>query len=385
MQAALDWLAHRAGDMEALLRELVEISSHTPNIEGNDRVATRLVEAALALGRGALTGSEVRGPTEKHGLHALVSTEAADAGGAVLLIGHHDTVFPAGAFSGFREDGALLRGPGVLDMKGGLVVCLYALGALAEAGLLERVPVRLISVSDEEIGSPEGKELVVHAAGGASCALVFESGRPGDQVITRRKGTAGLTVTAEGKAAHAGNLHHEGKNAIWALSRFVDRAQQLTDYPRGVTVNVGRISGGIGKNTVPDRAEALVDFRFITRADGEATEAALRQIAAGELVPGTRLSVTGGISRLPLERSDASAALAAEFAACQRASGLGDGEADLLGGGSDANTAAAAGVPAIDGLGPRGKGYHTVDEYIERDSLVPKAAALVRFLAARMK
>jgi glutamate carboxypeptidase len=385
MQAALDWLAHRAGDMEALLRELVEISSHTPNIDGNDRVATRLVEAALLLGKGALVGSEVRGPTEKYGLHALVSTEAAEAGGAVLLIGHHDTVFPAGAFSGFREDGALLRGPGVLDMKGGLVVCLYALGALAEAGVLARVPLKLISVSDEEVGSPEGKELVVHAAAGAGCALVFESGRTGDKLITRRKGTAGLTVTAEGKAAHAGNLHHEGHNAIWALARFVDRAQGLTDYPRGVTVNVGRISGGIGKNTVPDRAEALVDFRFITRADGEATEAALRQIAAEELVAGTRLSVTGGISRLPLERSDASAALAAEFGACQRQSGLGDGESELLGGGSDANTAAAAGLPAIDGLGPRGKGYHTVEEYIERDTLVPKAAALVRFLLGRMK
>src|SRR5579862_4740501 len=115
MQAALDWLAHRAGDMESLLRELVEISSHTPDIDGNDRVATRLVEAALALGRGALQGSEVRGPTDKYGLHAVVSTEAAERGDATLLIGHHDTVFPKGAFSGFREDGERLRGPGVLD------------------------------------------------------------------------------------------------------------------------------------------------------------------------------------------------------------------------------------------------------------------------------
>src|SRR4051794_21275904 len=144
LEHALDWLAPRSRDMEELLRELVEISSHTPNIEGNDAVATRLTEAALQLGRGRLQGSEVRGPTGNFGLHTVCSTELADQGGAVLLIGHHDTVFPAGTFSGFREDGALLRGPGVLDMKGGLVVCLYALGALAEADLLARVPVKLI-------------------------------------------------------------------------------------------------------------------------------------------------------------------------------------------------------------------------------------------------
>jgi glutamate carboxypeptidase len=382
LEAALSWLDPRASEMESLLRELVEISSHTPDVAGNDRVATRLVEAALALGQGALSGSEVRGPTGKYGLHLLLSTEAAEKGGSILLIGHHDTVFPEKSFSGFREDGKLLRGPGVLDMKGGLVVCVYALGALAQAGLLARIPVRLISVSDEEVGSPEGKSLVEHAAEGAACALVFESGRPGDLVVTRRKGTAGLTVTAHGKAAHAGNLHHEGHNAIWSLARFIDRAQKLTNYDRGVTVNVGKISGGIGKNTVPDQAEALVDFRFVTREDGEATLAALRQIAAE--VPGTRLEYSGGIGRLPLERTEASSQLAETFGECQRAAGLGAGEEKLLGGGSDANTAAAVGVPAIDGLGPRGKGYHTVDEFIERDTLVPKTAALVRYLAGRI-
>jgi glutamate carboxypeptidase len=393
MQKALDWLDHRARDMEELLRELVEISSHTPNIEGNDRCATRLTEAALQLGKKQLNGSEVRGPTGRYGLHVVCSTEIADEGGATLLIGHHDTVFPAGSFSGFREDGPHLRGPGVLDMKGGLVVCLYALGALAEADLLHRVPVKLISVSDEEVGSPEGKVLVEHAAPGAVAALVFESGRSGDLVITRRKGTGGLTVTAHGKAAHAGNLHHEGGNAIWALARFIDAAQRLTDYDRGVTVNVGRVAGGIGKNTVPDHAEALVDFRFVTNEDGEATLARLKALPAE--IPGTSLEFAGGIGRPPLERSDASARLAAEFSACLRESGLGDpsGEPDkpetieekLLGGGSDANTAAACGVPAIDGLGPRGKGYHTIEELIERDTLVPKAQALVRYLASKIK
>src|SRR5678815_4197208 len=111
MERALSWLETRGPEMESLLRELVEIPSHTPDIEGNDRVATRLVEAGLALGQGALHGSEVRGPTGKFGLHVSLSTDAA-AEGAILLIGHHDTVFPATSFHGFREDGPLLRGPG---------------------------------------------------------------------------------------------------------------------------------------------------------------------------------------------------------------------------------------------------------------------------------
>lgn len=363
-------------------------SSHTPDLDGNDRVAAAYLEAALALGRGALDGAAARGPTGKYGAHVSYSTAAGDAeDGAVLLVGHHDTVFPAASFSGFREDGALLRGPGVLDMKGGLVVMAYALGALAEAGLLKRTPVRAVSVSDEEVGSPEGKGLVEHAARGAQAALVFESGRTNDLIVTQRKGTGGLTVTTFGKAAHAGNLHQEGRNAIWALARFIDRAQQLTDYPRGVTVNVGRIAGGIGKNTVPDRAEALVDFRFLDGADGERIFAALQQAATDAVatVPGTTIAVEGGVSRTPLLRTEASGALAARYAVCARASGLGGDESPLLGGGSDANTCAALGVPAIDGLGPRGRGFHTLDEHIERASLVPKAAALARFLAGYVR
>jgi glutamate carboxypeptidase len=247
------------------------------------------------------------------------------------------------------------------------------------------VPVRAVSVADEEIGSPEGRALVLDAARGASCALVFESGRVHDQIVTRRKGIGGITVVAHGKAAHAGNNHADGVNAIWAMARFIEQAQELTDYDRGVTINVGKLTGGIGKNTVPDRAEALVDFRFLTAPDGERVLSQIRDAAqaAAAKVAGSSIEVLGGISRQPLERTDASAALLAEYAACARAAGLGADEAPLIGGGSDANTVAAAGVPAIDGLGPRGKGFHTVDEFIERATLLPKAEALVRFLASR--
>src|SRR5439155_9117610 len=198
-----------------------------------------------------------------------------------------------------------------------------------------------------------------------------------------RKGVGAMTVVAHGKAAHAGNNHKDGANALWALARFIAAAQQLTDYARGVTVNVGQASGGTSKNTVPERAECTLDLRYETVADADALVARLRAIAAD--VPGVTFEVTGGANRLPLERTPASAALRDEYAACARAAGLGDGEAALLGGGSDANTVAPLGVPAIDGLGPRGAGFHTTSEYVELQTFAPKAEALLRFLWGRRR
>ena len=387
LDKALAWLSQQQGAMERDLAELVEISSHSPDLDGVTRSAERYVAQLRALTGGALAGGITPSKSGKYGAHVDMHNLTDDGArhDAVLLVGHHDTVFPKATFAGFREDGALLRGPGVLDMKGGLVVIAYALGALQHAGLLSRVGVQVVSVGDEEIGSPEGRDLVLGAAGRAASALVFESGRTGDQIVTRRKGIGAMTVVAHGKAAHAGNNHTDGVNAIWAMAEFIQRAQELTDYERGVTVNVGKVAGGIGKNTVPDRAEALVDVRFLTARDGEQLLGALRDAAeaAAARVFGARIDVQGGISRMPLEKTDASAALMAEYALAARQSGLGADEAPLIGGGSDANTVAAVGVPAIDGLGPRGKGFHTVDEFIERDTLIPKAAALVRFLASR--
>jgi glutamate carboxypeptidase len=300
--------------------------------------------------------------------------------GGVILVGHIDTVFPKDKFAGYRSDGKIARGPGVLDMKGGLVVATFALKALRESGALDRLAFTFMVVSDEEVGSPDSTAHLVRVAKGAKASLVFESGRAGDAIITRRKGTGSFTAAATGRAAHAGNHHKEGINAIWAVSRFVDRVQNLTDYDRGVTVNVGKISGGIGKNTVPDQAEALADMRFISIADGDALRARVLEAAKDTGVPGARVEVRWGPGRGPMERTSESAALMSAYGDCQRESGLGSTEMPLVGGGSDAATTAALGIPSIDGLGPRGAGFHTLDEYIELDSFVPKAQALVRYL-----
>jgi glutamate carboxypeptidase len=378
-------LCRREAAMLALLEELVSVNSFTDNLVGGEAVG-----AILARELRAVPGVEVRAvASERRASHLVATSSAAraTAAGCAAIVGHLDTVFPPGVFEGFRNDGAIARGPGVLDMKGGLVIAIEALRALAAAGALAAIPVRVVIVSDEEIGSPEGREVITRELPGAACALVLEAGREKDAVITARKGTGSAAAIASGRAAHAGNAHRAGANAIWALARFVDLAQRLTDYDRGVTVNVGKVSGGQGKNTVPDHAEALIDFRFVHMADGEATRAALVRagIEAAAGVPGTSMTVEGGPARAPLERTGANVGLYQEYAACARASGLGDGEAPLLGGGSDASSTAAMGIPSIDGLGPRGTGFHTREELIETATLIPKAEALARFLLGRAR
>jgi len=379
------WWRSRQDAFEDALRSLVEVNSFTDNREGGLEVGRRLEQMMTLPG---VEASAV--PSARFADHRVFRTAGDSRLPPVALIGHLDTVFPPGKFEGYRVDGALRRGPGVLDMKGGLVVVAFALRGLAEAypgGLGALPPVRIVVVSDEEVGSPEGAGVIRRSIGGSEAALVFESGRAQDAIITRRKGTGNVTVVGQGKAAHAGNAHAEGKNAIWAVARWVDAAQQLTDYERGVTVNVGTISGGIGKNTVPEHAEAHADIRYLTRVDGEALVQRLREAAerAAASVSGTRLELSGGVNRDPLERTPANVALMEEYARAARASGLGTVEAGLIGGASDASTTSGMGIASIDGLGPRGKGFHTVEEQIEVETLVPKAEALARFLAGRAR
>ena len=370
----------RADAMLERIRELVEVNSHTPNREGGNAVGALLEREAKSIGL-----SVRRIASAVYADHLIFETArgASSSEGCIALVGHLDTVFPPGSFEGFRRDGELARGPGVLDMKGGIVVALESIRALSKVTELAKVPLRFVIVSEEEVGSPEGRAILQAELRGASCALVFEAGRALDRIITRRKGTGSAHVVATGRAAHAANGHREGKNAIWAMARFIDQAQSLTDYDRGITVNVGIVRGGQSKNTVPDRCEAEVDFRFETIADAESTFGALGAIATKAAFEGTSIEVSGGPQRYPLERTAASAALYAEYAACATAAGLGGEEAALIAGGSDASSTSAIGIPSIDGLGPRGSGFHTTEELIEVASLEPKALALAAFLFGR--
>ena len=372
-----NWLAQRGASMQEEIAELVAINSYTENVEGGRQVGRVLAQKTFAIE--GLTHNAVA--SARFADHLVFASNGGAGRDPIALVGHLDTVFPPGTFEGFRRDGDLARGPGVLDMKGGLVVVAFALRAIAETvGLASIAPLRLAIVADEEGGSPEGQGVIRSAIADAKAALVFEAGRKGDAIITRRKGTGAVKALAIGKAAHAGNNHKEGANAIWSLARFIEAAQLLTDYARGVTVNVGRIEGGTSKNTVPDRATCDIDLRFETTKDGEDLVDALKKAAIAACVDNTRIEITGGAARHPLERTQASAALMKSYGECAKESGLGDGEAGLIGGGSDASTSSSMGIASIDGLGPRGTGFHTKDELIEVATLVPKAQALARFL-----
>ncbi len=365
----------RMPELWPLLEAWVEIGSYTADPAGCER----MVEALLAAF--ALPGLAPRRvpPAAAQAGHVVATTPAWAGPGGTVLVGHHDTVFPPGTFVGFRRDETKAYGPGVLDMKGGLAIIRTALAALSDLGLLAGLPLAFVSVSDEEIGSVDGQRVIEDLARGAAAGLVFEAGRMNDAIVTRRKGTGKLRVTARGKAAHAGNDLASGVNAIWALARFIDGVQRLSEG--GATVNVGLVRGGTSANTVPAEAQCEIDLRIVHGAEGEQllarADRLAREIAAES---GATFTIEGGIRRQPLERLPGTAAILERYAAAARAEGLGGDEAALMGGGSDANTLAAMGVPAIDGLGPRGRGFHTHDELAELATFEPRVMALVRYL-----
>ncbi len=373
---ASQWLAGQLPSIDEALRGLVELNSFSGNPAGGRAVGALLLEQFAIDGLRA----EVV-PSSLHADHLVFRSEGRAGSAPISLLGHLDTVFPPGLFEGYRVDGQWRRGPGVFDMKGGLVVMAFALKAIAATEGLSRIPpVRVVIVSDEEIGSPEGGGVIRKAVAGSQACLVFEPGRANDAIVTQRKGTGSVRVIAEGKAAHSGNAYWEGANAIWSLARFVEAAQALSSRERGVTVIVVTISGGTSMNTVPAQAVAGVDLRYLTPDDGARLVSDLQRLAASTAMPGTTLTVEAGPQRPPMGRVTGTQALVEAYSHAAATFGLGAGEADMQGGGSDGNTTAAMGIPTIDALGPRGSGLHTIDEVIDASTLIPRASALVELL-----
>jgi glutamate carboxypeptidase len=373
------WVTSQAQAIDDALKRLVEVNSFSGHQAGGNEVVTRLVELFTIPG---LTPQRM--PSGRFADHLILRTKGQRGEAPLALLGHSDTVFPPGTFEGYRVEGGLRRGPGVFDMKGGLVSIAFALKGLAETkGLDALPPLRVVIVSDEEVGSPEGGSLIRAFIAGAQACLVFEPGRSNDAIVTERQGTGSIVCRAHGKAAHSGNQYWEGVSAIRALAKFVDAAEGLSDKTTGTIVNVGTIAGGTSKNTVPAEAEAGVDLRFQTPADGERLVGTLRDVAAkaAAAVPGARVEVEPGPMRPPMNKAEGVDELRRRYGKCARAAGLSDEEAPRQGGGSDGNTAAAMGIPTIDGLGPRGKGYHTHDEQMEFETLLQRTRALANFLA----
>jgi len=290
----------------------------------------------------------------------------------VMLLGHHDTVWPIGTLKTHPhviEDG-VLRGPGCFDMKVGLVMAFHAVAALAD-----RDGVIILVTGDEELGSPSSRELIEAEAAGCAAALVLEAAAEGGAVKTERKGVSLYRVAALGRASHAGLEPQAGINAGIELAHQVLAVAALSDDALETSVTPTMSSAGTASNTVPARAELAVDVRVRNAEEQARVDAAMRGLTP--VLPGARLEVTGGPNRPPLEHSAASA-LFARATAIARDLGLPELDQASVGGASDGNFTAGIGVPTLDGLGATGGGAHADDEHV----LVAAVAGRTALLAA---
>lgn len=371
-------LAAAAEEMESMtsfLMELATMESPSDVPESQLPVQNRLTEALEEIGfEVELTQGE------KTGGHLLAKPKDRDPGRPEqLLLGHCDTVWKLGTLDTMPlvREGDQLKGPGVFDMKGGLTQIVFALRILKKLGLEPEVtPVVLIN-SDEEIGSPESSPAIREAAEAACRAYIPEPGMGLDgKLKTVRKGWGKFILKVTGKAAHAGLDPTGGASAILELAHLIPKLHAMTDLDRGLTVNVGVISGGTRSNVIAPEAVGEVDVRVLSMADGEEIEEKIRGLTT--TVPGTSLEIGGGFHVPPLEPTPRNRALWEAAQAAGRDLGL-ELEEAMAGGGSDGNTTSQY-TATLDGLGPVGDGAHASHEFLFVEKQVERCALLARLL-----
>lgn len=360
------------------IEALVALESPTNDKPAVDRCGIELQRRLETIG-----GRVQRLPRESAGDYLLAEFGCGDS--QILILGHFDTVWPVGQLHrmplGCRD--GRLYGPGTFDMKAGIVIGMLAVRALYEVGPQPAMRVVTLWTTDEEMGSATSRRALEEEALRSGAVLVLEPSLPGGGVKTMRKGCGEFELVIRGVAAHAGLDPGKGVSAILELARQILGLQGFEDRERGVTVNVGTISGGTRTNVVAEEARAGIDVRVPTLADAHRLEAALRGLQP--IATGASLELTGGFGRPPLERS----AAVVELYETARAVAAELGH-DLLeggtGGGSDGNFTAALGVPTLDGLGAIGDGAHAAHEHVEMASLAWRAAlvaGLIQRIAAR--
>ena len=364
--------------MFALLEDLVLIQSSSYNKAGVDRVAARIAAAF----EGDLITCETVAQTTA-GNHLVVRTSAARPGKRqIMLSGHMDTVFPTDTdFNWYKEDAARCFGPGVADMKGGLVAGIYALKALDAGGLLDDIPVTFVFNSDEEIGSGSSRELIRQEARRSLFALVLECGGLNGEVVTGRKGNIALNLAVRGQAGHAAYAGPDKGSAILELAQKTIAFERLNDRDKGISVNVGLVAGGIGSNTVAENASAKIDFRFIARKDYAVLQDMIDRLGTRCSVPNTTASYEITSTRPPMPVCAENESLFKIIETVGDELGI-EMAAEHRQGVSDANLIAAEKVPVVDGLGPIGAKDHSADEYIHKASLPERALLIAGSLLA---
>lgn len=366
------------------LQAIVNIDSGTYTRAGINQVGAYLAERFQ--GWGFTTRFDRQA---EYGDHLIATRQGSNIGGPRLLfIGHIDTVFSEGEAArrpfaiSERAGQRIATGPGVLDMKSGVLLGMYALRLLNEAGEDPYQSVTFLCNSDEEVGSPSSKALIRDLAGQHDAVLVFEPGRKEHTVVSARKGCGRYKVEVWGRSAHAGVEPHLGRNAILELASQVQKLHEINGTIPGVTLSVGIIRGGERTNVVPDYACCELDVRAADQAGIRAVEKAMRDIATQHILDGTRVELSGAMGSQPFERSTQNEPLLAHVKAA--GADLGINIQDVgTGGASDANTSSWAGTPTLDGLGTGGGLAHNPDEYVEL-SYLPKRIALVMRLVKRL-
>jgi len=364
----------RQGELVGLLKELVQLESPTSDKKAVDACSARAVERFRALG-----AKVSRKPQRDVGDFHIVEWPAKSEAGRerALVLTHVDTVWPVGRLARmpFYIQGDRIYGPGVLDMKAGLVIAYAALKALRD---LNRMPRRRVAVflnSSEEAGCPAANELIRAEARRSAVVYCLEPALPGGALKMQRKGRLVLRLDSGGRAAHAAQPD-KGVNAIEELIGQLRGLAGLRS--KDISLNIGRIGGGDKANVVPEAAWAELDFRFWTTAQRKKILAAARE--AGPSLRGAKTRISVVSETPPLERSAASERLLAEARAAASRLGL-SLEAGRANGGSDGSVAAAAGVPVLDGLGPDGDGIHAADEHCLLSSMIERAALMTALLA----
>ncbi len=298
-----------------------------------------------------------------------------------LLLGHTDTVWPLGSVERMRVEvdweKGVVRGPGVFDMKGGLVQIVFALRALAELELEPAIAPVVFMNSDEEIGSPESHRHIERLAKAARRTLVLEPALgPEGRIKTTRRGVGGFEIRVVGKASHSGLDPEAGASAVEEMSHVIQALHRLTDRERGIGVNVGTVRGGTRANVVAAECRARVDVRVSTLEDARAVETAIRSLTP--TTPGTRLEINGAVDRAPMEATPRNRALWEAVRECGYNMGL-DLRKGHSGGASDGNITSLH-TATVDGLGPVGGGAHALHEFIRIDKLLERTALLTLLL-----
>lgn len=365
-------------EMVSLLKRLVEINSYTGNKEGVDAVASVIQEECEAMGLHVR-----RERRDEVGDNLVIETTLHKEGKkGILMCGHMDTVFPPElGFNKFTQDDTTFYGPGVADMKCGLVEGIYVLKALDSLGVLQDMSIAMICNSDEETGSINSSELILNEARNSHVAFVLESTKEGGELVIGRKGRMTFELEVTGKAAHAGNVGTGKASAIVELSHQILACEALNNPEEGTSVNVGKIEGGVGANTVSEKARAIVEFRYTQKDCGDNVWKAVQKLAANPFTSGTACTVRTITARPSMDTNDAILGLYDMIKKIGTEHGF-EIQCAQCGGGSDANFISQTGIPVIDGIGPIGGKLHSVDEYLIA-ATVPERAVLATLIIAK--